>query len=216
MTALYIILIILAVIMLIFLIPIDLSIRLSCGENGSEGAIIVSYGFIKYKILPAKEKDKPKKIGAKEKKKDKGKKEGKDKAKKDEEKQVSMLVLVKNIYTSLKDDIFALINKFLKKTLRIKELNISSKFGVGDPMYTGIAYGTASSFVYGLVSLADRRMTLDKWNVSLDADFDKACFSAGVYIKIRTRIMYVLSLGISAAVLLLKIQKINRRIRKNG
>ncbi len=210
MTALYIILIILAVIMLLFLIPIDLRIRLSCGENGSEGVINVSYGFIKYTILPAKKKDKS------EKAKEKKEKEEKTKKDKDEKKQGNTLLLVKNVYTSLKDDIVKLINKFLKKTLRIKELNISSRFGTGDAMYTGIAYGTASSFVYGLVSLADRHMTLDKWNVSLDADFDRACFSGGFYVKIRTRIMYALSLGISAAILLLKIEKINRRIRKNG
>ncbi|MBQ8300885.1 MAG: DUF2953 domain-containing protein [Clostridia bacterium] len=83
-------------------------------------------------------------------------------------------------------------------------------------MYTGIVTGTVNAAVYNAVSLIDRKMKLDKWNVSLDSDFDNACLSAGLYCKIRTRIAYVLKIGLMAAIILLKILRINRRIKKNG
>ena len=54
------------------------------------------------------------------------------------------------------------------------------------------------------------------FTVCLKLNINNACFAAGIYMKIRTRILFALKLGIMAAVLLLKIQRINRRIKKNG
>ncbi len=206
MIALYIILIILAVIMLIMFIPVDCVIDISYNDDENRGNIIVRYAFLKIKILPSEPK---------EEKDEEPSEEEEEKPKK--EKDIKATInLVKTIYTELKDEIFGLIGHLLSRTIRIKELNISSKFGTGDPMYTGIVTGTVNAAVYNTVSLIDRKMKLDKWNVSLDADFDNACLSAGLYCKIRTRIAYVLKVGLMAVVLLLKILRINRRIKKNG
>ncbi|MGN0107156.1 MAG: DUF2953 domain-containing protein, partial [Hominilimicola sp.] len=172
----------------------------------NRGSIIVKYLFLKFKILPADKKVKKAENDI----------EKRTKPTAEKKNTIGLIQLVKAVYTELKEDIFRITGHFFKRTIRIKELNISSKFGTGDPMYTGIAAGGVNAAVYNGVSFIDRHMTLDKWNVSLDADFDNACFAAGIYMKIRTRILFALKLGMMAAVLLLKIQRINRRINKNG
>lgn len=209
MAALYIVLIILAAVMLLLIIPADCVIKLSYNDNEKNGVIFIRYAFFKFKLLPAEEK------AVKEEKAEEKAKSKKEKKTGDGNDVKSLIKLAKNVYTELKQDIFNIEGHFFRHTIRIKELNISSKFGVGDPMYTGILSGAANAIVYNAVSLIDRRMTLDKWNVSLDADFDNAYFSAGIYAKIRTRILFILKIGFMAAVLLIKINKINRRIKKN-
>lgn len=210
MTAVYVILTVLAVIMLIMLIPADLTIRLSYNDKSFDNAIGIQYAFIKIKLYPAdKEREKTKKE-----KKVKNEKE-KDNKKKNSG-GASVIRLAREAYRELKDDIKKLGGYFFKRVIRIKELNISAKFGTGSPMYTGIASGTAHSAVYNAVAFIDRHMTLDKWKVSFDADFDNACLDAGIYIKIRTRILFALRLGAMAGLLLLKLQKINRRLKQDG
>lgn len=206
MTALYIVLIVISVIMLLILIPADLIVSISYNGSEMRNDILIKYAFLKFRIYPA---DKEEKELYSEAEKDEGKKKKQGSVK-------SVIGLVKAVYRELKDDILKLGGYFFKRALRIKELNISAKFGTGDPMYTGILSGTVNSVTYNAVSFIDRHMTLDKWNVALDADFDSACLSAGIYAKIRTRILYALRLGIMAVFLLLKIQKINRRIKKDG
>lgn len=201
MIALYIILIILAVIMLMMFIPVDCVIDISYNDDENRGNIIVKYAFLKIKILPSEPK------AEKEEATEETPKERNIKA---------TVSLVKTVYAELKDEIFGLVRHFFSRTVRVKELNISSKFGTGNPMYTGIATGTVNAAVYNAVSLIDRKMKLDKWNVSLDSDFDNACLSAGIYCRIRTRLAYVLNLGMRAVILLLKIRRINGRVKENG
>lgn len=206
MTALYIILIIAALIGLLLLLPIDCVADFSYNKENSRGAAVIKYAFFKFRIYPLEKEIK------------KAEKETEKEAEK-EEKELDpwgVTELVRTVYNELWDEISALIRQLFKRTVRIKELNISAKFGTENPMYTGIAAGAANSFVYNTIALIDKNMTLDSWNVFLEPDFDNACLCAGVYAKIRTSIKNILALGFKAAVLLLKIQKINRRIKKNG
>ena len=53
-------------------------------------------------------------------------------------------------------------------------------------MYTGIATGVVNAGVYNAVGWIDRRMKLEKWDVSLDADFNNACLDMDIYCKLRT------------------------------
>lgn len=211
MTALYIILIILAVVMILLIVPAECVIKISYNDGDTNNIFFIRYAFLKFKLLPA-EKSEVKKEKRTEKDSDKQKEKTDDKGNDIK----AVIKLGKCIYTELKQDIFNIVNHFFKHTIRVRELNISSDFGTGDPMYTGIAAGAVNAAVYNAVSFIDRHMTLDKWNVSLNADFDNAVVSAGIYAKIRTRIIYIFKIGFMAAVLLVKIQKINRRIKKNG
>lgn len=199
MIAVYIILIIIAVIMLLMLISADLIICISYNNSKMMNDINIRYAFLKFKISPSD-----------------GKKSAEKKEDKPDSNDMPVMKLIKSVYTELKDDIKKLGGYIIKRAVRIKELNISAKFGVGDPMYTGILSGTVNAAVYNAVAFLDRHMTLDKWNVLLDADFDNVCLDAGVYIKIRTRILYAVRLGIMAIPVLRKLKKINRRIKEDG
>ena len=87
---------------------------------------------------------------------------------------------------------------------------------MGNPMYTGIATGAVNAGVYNIVGWIDRRKKLEKWDVSLDADFNNACLDMDIYCKLRTNCLYVLTIGFKTVKVVLKIQKINRRIKENG
>lgn len=121
----------------------------------------------------------------------------------------------RSIYT-VKKDILNLLDYIICHAIKIKELNVSSKFGMGNPMYTGIATGAVNAGVYNAVGWIDRRMKLEKWDVSLDADFNNACLDMDIYCKLRTNCLYVLTIGFKTVKVVLKIQKINRRIKENG
>ena len=120
------------------------------------------------------------------------------------------------VYECLKKDILNLLDYIICHAIKIKELNVSSKFGTGNPMYTGIATGAVNAGVYNIVGWIDRRMKLEKWDVSLDADFNNACLDMDIYCKLRTNCLYVLTIGFKTVKVVLKIQKINRRIKENG
>lgn len=209
MTALYIVLIILAVIMLLFALPIDCVINVSYNDTENMGEIIVKYLFLKFKIFPSEKE-------AEEAAEDAEQEVEKEEPEKDKKDPAGVVKFGKTVYTEFKDDILDILNFFFRKTIRVKELNISSVFGTGDPMYTGIALGAANAAVYNAIGVIDRNMKLDKWHVVINGDFDKACIAAGVYMKIRTNCLYIIKLGIMVAILLLGIQKINRRIKENG
>lgn len=207
MAVFYIVIAVIAVLMLALLIPVDCVIDLSYNDKENRGAVIIKYLFFKFKIFPMEKE--AEEIG-------KDIERETDEPAKDKKDITGMIKFARTVYAELKPEILRLLNHFFTHTIEIRELNISSRFGTGDPMYTGIASGAVNAAVYNTVSVIDRHMTLDKWNVSLEPDFDNACMAVGVYIRIRTRIAYVIKLGFMAAVLLLRIKKVSRRIKDNG
>ena len=142
--------------------------------------------------------------------------QGEKEEKKEKSDILGIITLIKEVYKQLKKDILNLLDYIICHAIKIKELNVSSKFGTGNPMYTGIATGAVNAGVYNAVGWIDRRMKLEKWDVSLDADFNNACLDMDVYCKLRTNCLYVLTIGFKTVKVVLKIQKINRRIKENG
>lgn len=206
MTALYIILAVVAVIMLLLLIPAYCILEFSYNNKENNGSVIIKYAFLKFKIFP---NDKVEEVENEE--------ETTDKEEKKEKSDIlGIITLIKEVYKQLKKDILNLLDYIICHAIKIKELNVSSKFGTGNPMYTGIATGAANAGVYNAVGWIDRRMKLEKWDVSLDADFNNACLDMDVYCKLRTNCLYVLTIGFKTVKVVLKIQKINRRIKENG
>lgn len=208
MTALYIILAVVAVIMILLLIPADCILEFSYNNKENNGAIIIKYAFLKFKIFPNEKVEEE--VEKEEETTDD------EEEKKEKTDTLGIITLIKEVYKQLKKDILNLLDYIICHAIKIKELNISSKFGMGNPMYTGIATGTVNAVVYNIIGWMDRRMKLDKWNVSLDSDFDNACLDMGVYCRIRTSCLYVLTIGLKAVKVILKIQKVNRRIKENG
>ena len=194
MTALYIILAVVAVIMLLLLIPADCILEFSYNNKENNGSVIIKYAFLKFKIFP---NDKVEEEVENE-------EETTDKEEKQEKSDIlGIITLIKEVYKQLKKDILNLLDYIICHAIKIKELNVSSKFGMGNPMYNAVGW-------------IDRRMKLEKWDVSLDADFNNACLDMGIYCKLRTNCLYVLTIGFKTVKVVLKIQKINRRIKENG
>lgn len=207
MTAFYIILAVVAVIMILLLIPADCFFEFSYNKE-SNGWVIIKYAFLKFNIYPNKKLEK--KVERDEKNVDK------DIKKEEETGALGIITFIKEVYKQLKKDILNLFDYILCHAIKIKELNISSKFGTGNPMYTGILTGSINAGIYNIIGWIDREMKLDKWNVALDSDFDKACLEFGVYCRLRTNCLYILAIGLKAIKVILKIQRINRRIKENG
>ena len=100
MTALYIILAVVAVIMLLLLIPADCILEFSYNNKENNGSVIIKYAFLKFKIFP---NDKVEEVENEE--------ETTDKEEKQEKSDIlGIITLIKEVYKQLKKDILNLLN----------------------------------------------------------------------------------------------------------
>lgn len=178
MTAVYILLIILALIGLVFLVPVHITVLF----NAQDKEVNLKYGFFKKTLYPGEEKSAT----------DEKKSEDKPKEKTDFKMYTE---LIKELFSDVSEMIKSISRYTFKYALRVRTLNISGKFGTGDPMYTGMLCGAVYPIAYNAVSYADRNMRLEKWDVNIEPDFDNAVFKAGIYSDISTT-------GAHAAILL--------------
>lgn len=195
MTALYILMIIFAVFAVIALIPVRVTVLL----NMEEQEVTLRYAFLKFILYP-----RPKKEAEEHEEAAEDQKEPQDRG--------FDIHTVIDFLKGSKDDIKALISRsaryFARHGIKIRELNISSKFGTGDPAYTGMLCGAAYTAVYNAIGFLDRNTRLLKWSVNLTPDFDSACFSAGLYTQLSTNAAHFI-------IMLFGIIKYVFRIAKN-
>lgn len=213
MTAVYVILIIAAVIALIALIPIDAAFTASYLDNSTDIILGITYSFLKIPIIPAPKKKPKKKKPKKPEKEEDTKKEKKEKPKKPLKLQIK---IAKDIADECLGDAVNLVKHLFTHTLQTKLFKLQATFGTGNPMYTGIAYGTASAAIYNLVGFIDNHSKLYEWSVDLKPDFEKAVVEGRADVTIRTRIAYIIKLALMAGVLILKVIMINRRVTNNA
>ena len=204
MTAVYILLIIIALIMLLSLVRINVVADFSYKSENNE--LYIKFLFIKSHLYPKVKKDVDKGIEDYE--------ENPEKINKETAGILERLAGAKYLYTNLKKDILKLLNYTFEKAIAIDELNISGVIGTGNPMYTGLVYGAVNSVVFGFLGTADRKMKLEKHHTDIKADFDNAVFSAGVYAVIYTRAMYLYYMAAKAAVIYIKLKRILKEERK--
>ena len=198
MTAVYILLIILSIIALLLLIPVRIILRI----NMEEKEVTLKYAFYKKTIYPAKEIPKE----------DKHEPIPEDKPKKS--------IPSFEFFKEIKDDAWQFITKILsymiKHGVKIRELNISARFGTGDPADTGILSGAVYGTVYNLIGLAERNGKLEKWNVDIEPNFDEVVFTAGIYAELRTRLVHFLIMLIIVMKHVIRIGKSYFKTKKNG
>lgn len=202
MTALYVLLIVFAVVMLVLTVPIDCIFDFSYGEKQTNGTIYLKYAFLKLKLYPNTPVERTEE-------------KTEDTDNKGDNKVVGTISFIRESFSMLKKDILSLLDYLAENAIGIKELNVSANIGTGNPMYTGIVYGTANAVVYNAVGVIDRNLKLDKRNISLEADFDKEVLECGVYSKIRTRLMHVIVICFKLLKIFIKIRKSNRRIKED-
>lgn len=213
--ALYILLAIVIIISAIIYIPIDVAFGASYLEKDAKIRLSLQYFLIKLKILPP-EKKKPKKPKKKKPKEETEEKEEKPKKEKKKQPLSVTIEFVREVLDECMGDVVNLIKHLFTHTLQTKKFLLKGKFGTGNPMYTGLAYGAASGAVYNLVSFIDRHSKLYEWDVDLQADFEGAAIEGETEIIIRTRIAYILKLAGMAIVIGIKILLINRRVKRNA
>lgn len=185
MTTLWITISILAFVIVLFSVHIKVKLLFSYCEKGTEAEFGIQYLFFKFKIYPkAKEEAKEEKTSSAE-----------DKRKKKQVDIKKYFKILTVIFEELKNGIFSLLNYIIKHLITVNELNISSRFGTGDPMYTGILTGVVNGTVYNIIGLLSRNTKLKKHNVKLDADFDEKVFTVGVFCMLSTNILHILALG---------------------
>ncbi len=199
MTAIYIILGIIAFIILLLICPIKIFL-----VYDGELRLKVGYLFLRFTVLPKKEKpdDKPetqkksqKKSGKKQENKDGGQEKKKNPILefKDKHGLGEILGLVKSLLDILTD-----IPKRLAKHLIIKMLDIKVLAVGDDSSDTAIKYGYACSLIYPIVSILENNLKIKRHNVEIVAGFlaeeAAAEFTLSAYVKP----LFLIGTGISA------------------
>ena len=202
MTAVYVLMIIAAVIMLLLLIPINVVFRFAF--KSEENEIRIKILFWDKRVFPV--------IKEEEKTEDKPEQE---KKKISANAIAALLKKAGRIYSATKKDLKKLINYIFAKAISVKELNISALLGTGDPMYSGILYGTVNAAVYGFLGAAYAKMKIKDYNVDIKADFDNAKLSAGIYTVLYVRILNIFSIAFRALWIYLKVKKALKEVEIN-
>lgn len=193
---------VLAVIAAVLFIPVRLTALVSLDER----ELVLRYAFLRFTVYPRSEKTKKHK---------KEEKQDREQPQKEGIKSGDVLRLLKFLKES-KDDIKAVLSRtseyMLKHAVKIRELNVSARFGTGDPAYTGMLCGAVYTAVYSAIGYAVRHMRLKKWSAELTPDFNRAYLSAGMYVQLSTNIFHGIALG---AVSFKYIMRIIKRFLKS-
>ena len=190
MTALYIILAIIALIVILLSVKISVTVHYE-----DDVAVSVKWLFLKFNILP-KDDSKPKKEKKKKQKEEKPKEESevipepKKKKKKD-----NMFVRfyrnrgVEGVVQLLKDAAKAVGGMFKRigRAFLFEELIISLTVGAGDSAETAIKYGKTCSAAFPAMGLIVSTMRVKKYNIEINPDFIYGKNSARLHTQVSVR-----------------------------
>lgn len=184
MTALYIILGIIA----FFVIVLAVKVRITVHYD-EDVALDIGWLFLKFRILPKKDKpEKPKKE-----KKPKEKEEKTDETiKEPKQKKDNMFVRfyrnrgVDGVIQLLKDAVHAIKGMFRRigRAFKFEELYISMTVGSGDSAETAIKYGKTCEVAFPLMGYIVSNMRVNKYNIEINPDFLYGSNSARIHTQI--------------------------------
>ena len=191
MTALYIILGIIAFFVILLSIKFTVTVHY---EN--DVAVSVQWLFLKFDILPKKEKEnKPKKEKKKKTKEEKPKEESEVIREPKKKKKDNMFVRfynnrgVSGVVQLLKDAAKAVGGMFRRigRAFLFEELIISLKVGAGDSAETAIKYGKICSAAFPAMGLIVSTMRVKKYNIEINPDFIYGKNEARLHTKVSVR-----------------------------
>lgn len=191
MTALYIILGIIAFFVILLSIKFTVTVHY---EN--DVAVSVQWLFLKFDILPKKEKEnKPKKEKKKKTKEEKPKEESEVIREPKKKKKDNMFVRfynnrgVSGVVQLLKDATKAVGEMFRRigRAFLFEELIISLKVGAGDSAETAIKYGKTCSAAFPAMGLIVSTMRVKKYNIEINPDFIYGKNEARLHTKVSVR-----------------------------
>lgn len=222
MTALIIILSILAVIAFLLFLNVNIYID----YRNDKLKVWLRYFFIKINLYPAKEKKKPKKSKKTDDKK--SKKEKTTQTEKDEKKEGVFSSIAKNGGVSGVIDVLTQILDLVKsfssstiKHLRIKKLWLNLTVGGEDAASTALNFGYACSAVYPLLgALSGLIVFLKTPDISITTDYDKKETTAELLLCFRMRlgliIGIILKYGIKGILLYIGLSKADNNSKSNS
>lgn len=190
MTALYIILGIIA----FFVIVLAVKVRITVHYD-DDVSVDIGWLFLKFRVLPSKEKTDNQKKKKKEKKK---KEDSDDSSKKDETvkepkpKKDNMFVRfyhnrgVDGVLQLLRDTVNALKGMFRRigRSFKFEELFISMTVGAGDSAETAIKYGKTCEIAFPAMGYIVSNMRVNKYNIEITPDFLYGSNSARIHTQI--------------------------------
>ena len=175
MTALYIILGIIAFFVILLSVKFAVTVHYE-----DDVAVSVKWLFLKFNILPKKEKeDKPKKEKEKKKKEEKPEEKSEVIPEPKKKKKDNMFVRfyrnrgVEGVVELLKDTAKAVGGMFgrIGRAFTFEELIISLVVGAGDSAETAIKYGKTCSVAFPAMGLIVDTMRVKKYNIEINPDF---------------------------------------------
>ncbi len=210
MTALYVILGIIAFFVIILSVKVKVTVHYE-----DDIALSVGWLFLKFNILPQKEKaEKPKKEKKKKEKKEKPKDESEVVPEPKKKKQDNMFVRfyrnrgVSGVVQLLKDAANAIGGMFgrIGRAFLFEELFISLTVGAGDSAETAIKYGKVCAGAFPAMGLLVNKMRIRKYNLEINPDFIYGKTEARLHTKISFRpISFINAVIIVAFELLFKV-----------
>ena len=201
MTTLYVILGIIAFFVIILSVKVKVTVHYE-----DDVAVSLGWLFLKFNILPKKEKtEKPKKERKKKEKKEKPKDDSEVVPEPKKKKQDNMFVRfyrnrgVNGVVQLLKDAANAIGGMFgrIGRAFLFEELFISLTVGAGDSAETAIKYGKVCSGAFPAMGLLVNKMRIRKYNLEINPDF--------IYGKTEAPISFINAVIIVAFELLFKV-----------
>ena len=191
MTALYIIIGIIAFFVLLLSVKLAITVHYE-----DDVAVSVKWLFLKFNILPKKEKeDKPKKEKKKKTKEEKPKEESEVIPEPKKKKKDNMFVRfyrnrgVEGVVQLLKDAAKAVGGMFgrIGRAFLFEELIISLTVGAGDSAETAIKYGKVCSAAFPAMGFVVSNMRVKKYNIEINPDFIYGKNEARLHTQISVR-----------------------------
>lgn len=103
--------------------------------------------------------------------------------------------------------LFDLTKKYLRRKIRIKNLNISIELGTGDACYTGLVTGLAWATVGSIISVITNIFDTEKFSCNIIPDFSKKTLKLDLDCIFSIRIVNIIVVGLKMLIFYLKNRK---------
>lgn len=90
---------------------------------------------------------------------------------------------------------FASINKYIKSKIQIKSLFLNVRLGLGNPAETAIAYGIFTAFFGSMIALLSQSIHTEISKIDINPEFESACFQLELSCIIILKLGHIINIG---------------------
>ena len=184
MTAIIIILSIIAFIAVLINIPVRVKIYVKYDNSGFVNDYKIKYGFITIKKKKQKSHNETETDSAPK--------------KKTKNKPSNIIRFIKTNIKDIKRLITDVLKYTSKKLIRIEMLSLKSQIGTDDAMNTALSYGSASAFLYNSLGALEKQVKIKHMDIDFQPDFTQEKIFIEFTSIIRTKIYNVFGLAVLA------------------